>query len=79
MAGLGYEHVLAWRYVFRLPDDDTTFQVLVDAHSNRVLEVRNLTVNVSAKVSGGVYPTTNSDTEIVVDFPFAAVTNGGSK
>ncbi|MDC8011930.1 hypothetical protein [Tahibacter soli] len=78
--GGGYAHVLAWRYVFRIAgDDEATWQVLVDANTNRVIEVRDLAVNVDAKVSGGIYPTTNSDTEIVVDFPFAAVTNTTAK
>ncbi len=77
--GTGYQHVLAWRYVFDVEDDDATWEVLVDAQTNRVRELHNLTVNVDARVSGGIYPTTNSDTEIVVDFPFAAVTNGTAK
>ncbi|HJU41072.1 MAG TPA: hypothetical protein VJ724_15995, partial [Tahibacter sp.] len=77
--GAGYAHVLAWRYVFRLAGDDATWQLVVDAKTNRVIDARDLTVNVDAHVSGGIYPTTNSDTEVVVDFPFAAVTNGGAK
>jgi subtilisin-like proprotein convertase family protein len=77
--GAGYTHLLAWRYVFRLPHDDATWQIIVDAKSNRVVDVRDLTVNVDAKVSGGVFPTTNTDPEVVVDFPFAAVTNSGAK
>ena len=78
-AGSGYAHRLAWRFVFRLEGDPTTYEVLFDAHANRVIEVRNLTVNVAATVSGGIYPTTNTDPEIVVPMPFASVTNNGSK
>ena len=78
-AGSGYEHRLAWRFVFRLVDDPTTYEVLFDAHANRVIEVRNLTLNVDATVTGGIYPTTNTDPEVVVPMPFASVTNNGTK
>ena len=78
-AGSGYDHLLAWRFVFRLPGDAATYQVLFDAHLNRVLEVRDLNAYVDATVSGGVYPTTNTDPETVVNFPFAMLTNLVSK
>lgn len=77
--GYGYQHVLAWRYVFRIKDDGATWQVLVDARDGHVLDARDLTVNVSATVTGGIYPTTNSDTEAVVPLPFVAVTNSTAK
>ncbi len=77
--GSGYEHVLAWRYVFRLADDSATYEVIQDAHTNRVLAVNNLTLNVDATVIGGIYPMTNSDPEVSVPFPFLAVQNGGAK
>ncbi|MBX3689056.1 proprotein convertase P-domain-containing protein [Dokdonella sp.] len=79
VAGSGYEHELVWRFVFRVNDDQTTYQVLVDAHSNRVIDVRDLNTYANATVTGGVYPTTNTDPETVVPMPFAAVTNGGAK
>ena len=75
--GAGYEHRLAWRFVFRLEGDATTYEVLFDAHANRVIEVRNLTLN--ATVTGGIYPTTNTDPEVVVPMPFASVSNNGTK
>ncbi|MBA8883804.1 proprotein convertase P-domain-containing protein [Dokdonella fugitiva] len=78
-AGQGYRHRLAWRFVFRLDGDVTTYQVLFDAHTNRVIEVRDLNDWVNATVTGGIYPTTNSDTEVVRPMPFATVTNGGTK
>ncbi|MEO8276356.1 MAG: hypothetical protein ABI639_09055 [Thermoanaerobaculia bacterium] len=77
--GSGYDHVLVWKFVFRLAGDSPTYQVLFDAHSNRILEVRDLNSYTDATVSGGIYPTTNSDPEVVVNFPFATVTNGGTK
>ena len=77
--GAGYEHRLAWRFVFRVNGDDATYEVLFDAHRNAIIEVRDLTVNAEAKVTAGIYPTTNTDAEIVVPMPFLAVTNGGAK
>lgn len=77
--GSGYAHLLAWRYVFRLEGDGATWQVLVDAHDGHVVDARDLTVYADATVTGGIYPTTNTDPEIVVPFPFTAVTNNGAK
>ena len=70
---------MAWKFVFRLPEDAATYEVLFDALRNQVLQVHNLTVSVDATVSGGVYPTTNTDPETVVNFPFATLTNSTTK
>lgn len=78
-AGAGYTHKLVWRFVFRLPGEATTFELLFDALRNQVLAVRDLNAYVTATVTGGVYPTTNSDPETVVTFPFANVTNTTTK
>ncbi|MEO7757697.1 MAG: hypothetical protein ABIS07_14050, partial [Dokdonella sp.] len=78
-AGQGYEHRLAWRFVFRVDGDQMTYQVLVDAKNNRVIDVRDLNDYVNATVTGGIYPTTNSDVEVVKPMPFASVTNNGVK
>ncbi|HEY0229910.1 MAG TPA: hypothetical protein VGC55_01545, partial [Dokdonella sp.] len=77
--GSGYQHVLAWRYVFRVAGNPATWEVLFDAHANRVIGVRDLNDYVDATVSGGVYPTTNTDPESVIPFPFVNVTNGSVK
>ena len=77
--GAGYAHRLAWRFVFRVNDDDATYEVLFDAHTKAIIEVRNLVVNADAHVTAGIYPTTNTDPEIVVPMPFVSVTNGGTK
>ena len=77
--GAGYMHRLAWRFVFRIDGDAATWEVLFDAHAKSVIAVRDLTVNVAATVTGGIYPTTNSDAEIVVPMPYASVTNGTTK
>lgn len=79
VAGTGYGHKLVWKFVFRLPGEATTYQVLFDAHRNLVLEVVDLNAYVDATLSGGIYPTTNTDPEVVVNFPFATLTNGVSK
>jgi hypothetical protein len=78
-SGAGYAHRLAWRFVFRIDGDDATWEVLFDAHAKSVIAVRDLTVNAAATVTGGVYPTTNTDPEVVVPMPFASVTNGTAK
>ncbi len=75
--GKGYGHVLAWRLSFRNGGDPTTWQAVVDAKSGRVLEMLDL--NSYAQVTGGIYPTTNTDTEVVSGLPFANVTNGSAK
>lgn len=77
--GEGYEHVLAWRFVFRVNDDPTTYEVLADAQRNRIIEVRDLNANLDAVITGGIYPMTNTDPEITVPMPFLAVSNGGAK
>ena len=77
--GFGYAHVLAWRFVFRVEGAPETWQVLFDAQADRVIDVRDLNDFVDATVSGGIYPTTNTDVETVVPFPFASVTNGTAK
>ncbi|MCK9539301.1 GEVED domain-containing protein, partial [Dokdonella sp.] len=79
MAGAGYEHRLAWRFVFRVSGSDATWEVRFDAHRGQIIGLRNLTVNAQATVTGGIYPTTNTDPEIVVPMPFLAVSNGGAK
>ncbi|MEO8672580.1 MAG: hypothetical protein ABI411_14775 [Tahibacter sp.] len=76
-SGDGYEHVLAWRYQFRLKGVPGSWEMRVDAQSNRVIDAHDL--NVNATITGGIYPTTNSDTEIAVPFPFVSVTNTTAK
>lgn len=77
--GAGYAHRLAWRFVFRVDDDDATYEVLFDAHAGSIVEVRNLAAYADATVTGGIYPTTNTDPEVIEPMPFAAVSNGGAK
>jgi hypothetical protein len=76
-AGSGYAYRLVWEFSFRRQNDRATYKVVVDAHSGEVLQVQDL--NRYAELTGGIYPTTNTDPEVVVPFPFASVTNGTAK
>jgi hypothetical protein len=76
-AGRGYRHVLAWEVSFRRAGDPTTWQAKVDAKSGKILSILDL--NYYAQVTGGIYPVTNSDPEVVVGLPFTNVTNGTAK
>jgi Zn-dependent metalloprotease len=76
-AGTGYRHLLVWDLSFRRAGDAATWQALVDARTGRVL--RFVDANAYAQVTGGIYPTTNTDPESVRGLPFANVTNGTAK
>lgn len=79
VAGTGYEHRLAWRFVFRVSNSPSTLEVLFDAHEGHIIGLRDLTVNAQATVTAGIYPTTNSDPETIVPMPFLAVNNGATQ
>jgi Zn-dependent metalloprotease len=75
--GSGYRHLLVWEVEFRRAGDDATWQAKVDAKSGQILSIVDL--NDYAQVTGGIYPTTNTDPEQVRGLPFANVTNGSVK
>jgi hypothetical protein len=77
--GTGYRHLLVWELSFRRTGDAATWQALVDARSGRVLQVVDQNRYTTAQVTGGIYPTTNTDPESVRGLPFANVTNGTTK
>ncbi|TDR42569.1 PKD repeat protein [Tahibacter aquaticus] len=77
--GSGYAHRLAWHFLFRVNGDATTYDLRVDAKTNRVIEVRNFNRNVNAVVDGGIFETVNTLPEVIRPMPFAAVTNGTAK
>ncbi len=77
LAGAGYTHLLVWEFVFRRAGDPATYELLVDAHDGRVLRIGDR--NAYATIRGGIYPTTNTDPEVVREFPFTTVTNNGTK
>ena len=76
-AGRGYRHYLIWEVEVRRTGDSSVYKAQVDAKSGALLSILDLTSY--AQVTGGIYPTTNTDPEIVVPFPFTNVTNGGAK
>ncbi|HEV8581392.1 MAG TPA: hypothetical protein VGX68_20185 [Thermoanaerobaculia bacterium] len=75
--GSGYRHYLVWELEFRRAGDTAVYQAQVDAKSGEVLSLVDRTSY--AQVTGGIYPTTNTDPETVVGFPFTNVTNGSAK
>jgi len=77
--GTGYQHRLVWEVAFRRHGEAATWQALVNARSGRVLEVLDRNYYVTAQASGGIYPETNTDTEVVRGLPFTNVTNGSAK
>ena len=72
--GRGYRHYLVWEVAFSRAGDPAVYKAQVDAKSGRLLSL--IDENYYAQVTGGVYPTTNTDPEVVVGFPFTNVTNG---
>ena len=77
VAGAGYRHALIWEISFRRAGEPTTFQAWINARNGRVLQLED--ANRYAQVTGGIFPTTNTDPEVVRPFPFTAVTNGTAK
>jgi len=77
VTGYGYRHLLVWELSFRRLGRDATYQALVDAQTGKVLRFND--VNTYAQVTGGIYPTTNTDPESVRGLPFSNVTNGTTK
>ncbi len=78
-AGGGYRHLLVWEVEFRRAGDPVTWQAKVDARSGQILSIIDANDYVAAQVSGGIYPVTNSDPEVVRPLPFTNVTNGAAK
>lgn len=76
--GDGYSHMLVWRFVYQLENDANTYEVIFNARSNELLEVRSLTDYAQATITGGVYPDGTS-AEVVMPFPFVTVENNGTK
>jgi hypothetical protein len=75
--GAGYQHRLVWEVSFRSQGDPATWRAWVNARSGRVLDL--IDMNAYATVTGGIYPETNTDAEVVRGIPFNNVTNGSTK
>jgi trimeric autotransporter adhesin len=79
LAGFGYTHLLVWEASFRLRDDVGTYRVAVDAQTGGLLRAWDLNAYATATVQGGIYPTTNTDAEVLRPFGFATVSNNGTQ
>ncbi|MEA2601563.1 MAG: hypothetical protein QOF89_2555 [Acidobacteriota bacterium] len=77
--GRGYDHRLVWEVEFRRANDATTWQAKVDARTGKLVSLVDLNYYVSAQVTGGIYPKSNTDPEQVQGLPFVNVTNGTAK
>jgi trimeric autotransporter adhesin len=73
-AGSGYRHALVWEVSFRRTEDPATYQAWVNARNGKVLQLMD--ANYYAQVTGGIYPHTNTDIEVIRGFPLCNVTNG---
>ena len=58
--GSGYGHRLAWTFGFIREGDDASWQISVDAQTGEVLEVKDANQYATKRVTGGVYPLTNT-------------------
>jgi Zn-dependent metalloprotease len=76
-AGQGYRHLLVWEVEFRRAGDTHVWQAQVNAKNGKPVSLIDLTYY--AQVTGGIYPTTNTDPEVVVGFPSTNVSNGTAK
>jgi hypothetical protein len=79
LPGFGYTHLLVWEASFRLRDDVGTYRVAVDAQTGALVRAWDLNAYADALVQGGIYPTTNTDAEVLRPFGFATVSNNGTK
>lgn len=59
--GKGYDHVLVWSFVFKREGYINTWEMLVDAHSGKLLSFRDLNAYVTKKIVGTVYPSSNNN------------------
>ena len=59
--GQGYGHSLVWTYTFRVAGFTNTWEILVDAQSNKLLSFQDLNRYVTKKFIGSTYTRTNDD------------------
>ncbi|MCI4398443.1 MAG: hypothetical protein JHC34_06330, partial [Acidobacteria bacterium] len=69
--GQGVEFHLVYTVAFRRPGVMGTWEAKIDAHTGEVLAFRD--ANEYGSIKGGIYVTSNLDTEKVVPFPYADV------
>jgi len=69
--GTGLEYRLVYTVVFHRDGQMGTWEAKIDAHTGDVLTFRDR--NEYGNVTGGIYPTSNLDTEVVRPLPFLTV------
>ena len=69
------EHQLVHSYSVHTPELD--LELWYDAQSGELVYVRNRRFTIDGVVRGGIYPVTNTDTEVLRGLPFLTVVNDG--
>ncbi|MDY7224932.1 endopeptidase [Hyalangium rubrum] len=59
--GVGYSHQLVYTYGFQRPGEHERWKVTVDAHTGEVLALEDANHYLDANITGGVYPSTNTE------------------
>jgi hypothetical protein len=59
--GQGYGHRLAWTFVFQRGPEEARWEVMVDARNGEVIAFQDRNSYARRKITGGVYPLTNTD------------------
>ena len=77
--GTGYAHRLVWEVEFRRAGDPRTYRAVVDAQTGLLLELYDLNLYVDATVTGGIYPNTNTEAEVLVPLINLTVRNRRQK
>ncbi len=75
--GHGMEYRLCYEIVFHRDGVMGTWKARIDAHTGEILSF--VDANKYGAVTGGIYPNSNLDTEVVRPLPFITVTNSTTK
>ena len=73
----GMEYRLIYEVVFHRDGVMGTWKARIDAHSGEILSF--IDTNMYGSVTGGIYPNSNLDTEVIRPFPKITVTNSTAK
>ncbi len=75
--GTGYDHKLVYELYIGSETSSIIWHALTDAHTGELLILQD--ARKFGVVQGGIYPVTNSEPEVIRSFPYAAVSNNGTK
>ncbi len=75
--GSGSEYHLVYEVVFQREGVMGTWKARIDAHTGEILSF--VDQNMYGSVTGGIYPNSNLDTEVIRPFPKVTVTNSTTK